>query len=328
MNLERLDAFNESAVRDAMALDEAARAVDEPHDPPMSLPSYTGSLRHGWDGEPGERWLLRDGGQVIGALGVHFPQRDNTHKASLGVVVHPDHRRQGLGRALFEDGLARVRAAGRRLVTSGSLDAPAPSAFAEAMGYTKASVEVQRRQDLAGIDHDRVAKLLAEAREAARDYTLLRFVGAIPDELVDEVATLTGAINDAPTDDLDVEDEIFDRARIRGFEAAQAASARQLYRLVVRQGTDGPLAGHTIVGAATDIPAWAWQYDTAVLREHRGHRLGLLLKAEMMAWLAEAEPSVRWLDTWNAESNAHMIGINEALGYQIAARHLGWQRPV
>jgi len=48
----------------------------------------------------------------------------------------------------------------------------------------------------------------------------------------------------------------------------------------------------------------------------------------MMAWLAEAEPTVRWIDTWNAESNAHMIAVNEALGYSIVARGVTWQRAV
>ena len=32
------------------------------------------------------------------------------------------------------------------------------------------------------------------------------------------------------------------------------------------------------------------------------------------------------LDTWNAASNAHMIGVNEALGYQVIATATGFQR--
>ena len=33
----------------------------------------------------------------------------------------------------------------------------------------------------------------------------------------------------------------------------------------------------------------------------------------MMRWLAEAEPQVESIDTWNAESNDHMIAVNERL---------------
>ena len=35
------------------------------------------------------------------------------------------------------------------------------------------------------------------------------------------------------------------------------------------------------------------QGDTAVARHHRGHRLGLLLKIDMIRWLAEVEPQLK-----------------------------------
>jgi hypothetical protein len=40
-------------------------------------------------------------------------------------------------------------------------------------------------------------------------------------------------------------------------------------------------------------PRWAAQEDTSVLTEHRGHRLGLAMKADLLAWLAEAEPQLQ-----------------------------------
>ena len=33
----------------------------------------------------------------------------------------------------------------------------------------------------------------------------------------------------------------------------------------------------------------------------------------MVRWLAEAQPQVETVDTWNAESNDHMIEVNAAL---------------
>jgi len=137
---------------------------------------------------------------------------------------------------------------------------------------------------------------------------------------------MTEAINDAPTDDLDVEDEVFSPDRIRAFEAAQDAYERRVYRLVARHRGTGELAGHTMVGVSVQHPWQAWQLDTSVVRMHRGNRLGLLLKAEMLGWLRESEPQLHRLDTWNAASNAYMIGINEKLGYRVLARTIGWQR--
>lgn len=62
------------------------------------------------------------------------------------------------------------------------------------------------------------------------------------------------------------------------------------------------------------------------MRAHRGHRLGVLLKTEMLRWLAETQPQLETIDTWNAQSNDHMIGVNEALGYEILGRTVAYQR--
>jgi len=65
-------------------------------------------------------------------------------------------------------------------------------------------------------------------------------------------------------------------------------------------------------------PAWGHQGITAVTRPHRGHRLGLLIKAALLEWLAGAEPLLERLETTNAEVNSYMIAVNEALGYRLA----------
>ena len=45
-----------------------------------------------------------------------------------------------------------------------------------------------------------------------------------------------------------------------------------------------------------------------------------------MRWLEGAEPQVVSIDTWNAESNDHMIRVNERLGYRAMGRELAFQR--
>jgi hypothetical protein len=63
-----------------------------------------------------------------------------------------------------------------------------------------------------------------------------------------------------------------------------------------------------------------------VLRAHRGHRLGLVLKIAMLHWLAEEEPQLLTIDTWNAKSNKHMVEVNEVLGYHILSGGSTWQK--
>ena len=93
-----------------------------------------------------------------------------------------------------------------------------------------------------------------------------------------------------------------------------------------RVGAELAARGHTVVGVDVERPWFALQFDTSVVRAHRGHRLGLLIKIDMMRWLAETEPQVRILDTDNAASNAHMIAVNEILGYRVTGSVLEWQR--
>jgi GNAT superfamily N-acetyltransferase len=173
-----------------------------------------------------------------------------------------------------------------------------------------------------------VEQAYAEARALAQDYELVRIEGPVPESLLGAVAELTPAINDAPVDDLDIEDEEFPVERIRGYEQAQVDAGHRLYRVLARHRESGELAGHTVVAVDAETPAEAHQHDTAVTRAHRGHRLGLLLKADMMRWLAEAEPEIEALSTWNAESNDHMISVNERLGYVATGREVEFQRPL
>jgi len=37
----------------------------------------------------------------------------------------------------------------------------------------------------------------------------------------------------------------------------------------------------------------------------------------MMHWLAEVEPQLTIIQTWNNVDNAYMINVNEALGYRL-----------
>jgi GNAT superfamily N-acetyltransferase len=317
-------------VAGAVALLEAARLVDSPHQlVGPTVFSFGTYLQHGWDGDPPHAALARDDkGRVVGVLQVTLPHWDNTHLGFVEVTVDPLARRQGIGRRLFEAGVDRVRAEGRRLVlTDCWADSPGVP-FAEAMGMERAATGVQRRQDLRTLDWPRLDAEYAAAEARADGYELVRIAGPTPEEMLSDVAAMTAAINDAPIDDLDIEDEVFTPERIRTFEAARLAAKDRIYRVIARERATGALGGHTMVGVDSEHPGYAGQYDTSVVRAHRGHRLGRLLKIAMLQWLADEEPQLRTLDTWNAASNAHMIEVNEVLGYQVVANGVEWQRHI
>lgn len=319
---ERLD---QSAVAGAVAVLEAARAVDTPFLPPRRTSAFVALLRHGFDGDPPLTVVGTDGsGRVLGLARIIMPPWDNHHLAVVQVTIDPRCRRQGLGRRLHQAATERVRAHGRRLVCSSTYTS-AGGAFLKALGFQPALTLVYRRMDLLAVDPDR---LLAAAGALDADYELVRLAGEVPEEMVADVVDMSTAINDAPTGALEFEAEVFSPQRLRAFERAERERGRRIYRVIACERATGALAGHTVVGVDQEQPWHASQYDTSVVRAHRGHRLGYHLKADMVRWLRQVEPQLRTIDTDNASDNVHMIRINEELGFELLATEVEWQLPL
>jgi RimJ/RimL family protein N-acetyltransferase len=311
----------------ALAVYERARKADSPDSIGHTPVGFEGNMRYGWDGVPPRYFAGYEGGRMVGMLAVYLPRYDNTHAAWFDVTVAPEHRRRGIGTELLALGTDIARQEGRRTLGIDGWDQPATHGFAAKHGYELKAADINRRQVIADLDWDQLDKLYDEAQLAAEGYQLLRIVDAVPDDLLDAVVTMTAAINDAPTDDLDVEDEVFSPERVRAFEHAMITGRnRTLYRVVARHNESGELGGHSLIGVERDRPEVGWQLDTAVVRAHRGHRLGLLVKIELLRWLRDTEPRLVTVDTWNAESNKHMIAVNEAMGYRIVGRGVSFQR--
>ncbi|MDP3892935.1 GNAT family N-acetyltransferase [Nocardioides sp.] len=326
MEIHQVSPDDASRVRAVLAVSNAVSEADSPWLPPHTEQSMVGAMRHGWDGEPAVRFLATDGDDAIGAAAYSTSTWDNTHLAWLEVSVHPDHRRRGLGSEILAELLTRASAEGRTSVGIDGWESDSTRAFAASHGFDLKAVEVMRRQVMADVEWPRVTSLHEAARVAAGDYELVRRVGRTPEEELPSLAVMTAAINDAPTDDLDIEDEVFTPTRIQDYESAQLGRGRELLRVLARHRDTGELAGQTVVVVEQERPELGEQHDTSVVAKHRGHRLGLLLKTEMLGWLRETQPRLVSLDTWNAESNDHMIAVNEQLGYRVVGRSLAFQR--
>jgi GNAT superfamily N-acetyltransferase len=315
-------------VATSLAVTNAVTAADAPWSHPWLPDRYDAFLRRGWDGEPPVPYLVTVDGRAVGHGSLSLSERDNRHLAWLGLGILPEHRRRGYGSALFARLVEDAQAAGRTSIGLDGWESDRTLGFAASVGMERRSQAILRRQQLAEVERSHLEKLYDEAEQAAVDYELVRIVGRTPPEMVDAMVELVAAINDAPTDALDIEDEVFTAERLAAYEEASLRRGNRIYRLVARHAGTGELAGHTVMSVQEQRPTVADQHDTAVTRAHRGHRLGMLLKAGMLLWLAEAEPQLETVDTWNAESNDHMISVNEALGYRVVARELQFQTSV
>ncbi|NJP89937.1 GNAT family N-acetyltransferase [Nonomuraea sp. FMUSA5-5] len=272
-----------------------------------------------------EACALIEDGQVIGGYSLAFPRLDNLHTAWVfPLVVHPDHRGRGLGSALFEHALDRVRAHGRTLLLTETPATGTGARFAAAHGMDVALSEARRTLDLRKADWPALERMIPQVE----GYTLERWIGPTPPHLLPDLATLLNGMNDAPRHG-DVEEQNFSLERLRAREESMPDVGQTCYTTIARRDTDGAPAAYTRLFldiGRTD--GWAQQSDTAVLRDHRGHRLGLLLKLTNLLWMREHEPHVERVITWNATTNRHMLAINEAMGFELFDEWHQWRLPV
>ena len=283
------------------------------------------SRRLGFDSRPIDAlFLARDGDRVVGEGTVDLPWRDNTDTAGIRLVVHPDARGRGVGRSLWTSALGFVDAAGRRRVNTGAWLGTSGVDVLDHCGLDRTGVGVVRRIDLHATPASAWDGLHAEAAACSADYQLTRQAGSTPPDAVDDLVTLHAALNDAPRSKPGQEARAWDARRLHDLEAAMTGRRQTLYRVLARHRGTGEPAGQSMVCVNEFSPLEAFQEDTSVVRAHRGHRLGLLMKAEMLRWLAADRPEVGAVDTWNDATNHHMIAINERLGARVVARHQGY----
>jgi RimJ/RimL family protein N-acetyltransferase len=232
------------------------------------------------------------------------------------LVARPDAREPAVKERLLRHALARARHHGRTTISTMARPGTALDELLRASGARPGILEARRVLELWKAQPQSLAATSAAAAGAATGYSLTRWRGATPEQHLRGVAELLNAMNDAPHDDNE-EDEVWDADRVR--ERADSSMIRmgaRGYSVAAICDATGQLAALTQLEVDPDSPQWGHQGLTTVTRPHRGHRLGLLVKATMLHWLADAEPDLDWIETGNADSNEHMIAINETLGFK------------
>ena len=320
MRIERFDPANASEARLRACLDlvNSGHAVDDPNVPPVSFRRFRGWWTRGFADIPQQIWLASDNdGALIGCYLLQTPERDNRTNAFLDLIVAPAARRHGIGTALLGHAAGQAQQADRILLMSGARAGSAGCEFAASVGAKLEMEEIRRILDVGPELHAKLPGLRAEAEPHAVGYSLRRWVGLTPDDVIDSIAALNNAMADAPHGENE-EPMDWDADRVRREDERAIADGIPCYSVAAIHDATGAAAALTQVYVDPDVTGWAWQGITAVVREHRGHRLGMLVKVDMLEWLAEAEPQVRHSVTFNAAPNKHMVAVNEQLGHRIS----------
>ena len=315
MRITPWDGEDQHAFDGCFAVERAAHNADDPAGPPRSARELRRFLSGADSGAVTETWLAAGDRDVVGWYRVYLPDRENRDLAMLALVVHPGHRCRGTGTMLLRHAAGRAAAAGRSRLAGEVLQGGAGAAFAAAAGARAGTAEARRVLDLTRIPPGRIAGLRDSAARAAAGYSLVTWAGEIPEEYLGGVAYIHEALNDAPWD---FEAPRWDAERVREqINRRVRRSGDRYYSVAAVHGATGQVAALTAVSVAPEVPEWGLQNITAVARPHRGHRLGMLVKAAMTEWLATAEPGMRMIQTGNASANTHMIAINDQLGYEL-----------
>jgi GNAT superfamily N-acetyltransferase len=293
-------------------------------------------------------WLVREGEAIVGRAGVVMPTDPASRVAEIFVELLRSAWGRGIGTAALSHLEQVARDNGRDVlqgwtrhpadeVAEGFLPAPTgfggvprdhTTRFLLAAGYRLEQVDRVSAFDMTAPAH-RLHELLHQAQAAASDYRVVSWLAPAPAEFVSGYAWMKSRMStDAPAAEFDVDEEVWDEARVRAYERTVTDSGRLLQVTAAQHVPSGDLCAFNELTSVTAPDSASWQQDTLVLREHRGHRLGMLVKcAGLLAW-RERMPLTPRVVTENAEENRPMLDINETIGFAPVAAIGAWQKRV
>ena len=278
---------------------------------------------------------VRVDGELLGFVEYETLITD-TDMAWVMVHVRAAARRRGIGTALAEhvERLARREGRSRLLAYVPSADGPgerldAPTGFGSvprsnpevgfllAQGYRLEQVE-------------RASRLALPATVTVptpADYRVHFWIDRTPTEWLEQMAVLgTRMSTDAPSAGLDEPEDVHTVQRIMDVDDAAVSSPRDHLVAAVEHVPSGQLAGFSTLSVPAERDRAVRQYATLVLREHRGQRLGMLLKLANIDQLQVTRPGHPSIITINAEENRFMLDVNEAVGFVGIGFESAWRK--
>jgi ADP-ribose pyrophosphatase YjhB (NUDIX family)/GNAT superfamily N-acetyltransferase len=259
--------------------------------------------------------------RVLGAMMFEYRLTDNLDTVEVEIDVPPQHRRRGIGTALWQWAVTRSAQLGRTIFQTeiGVPSEPWPgAAFAARLGF-----EVEHVEDhlVVPLPYDDV--LLDDLRRTAGaldGYRLTSWAGVCPPEHQQAYADLHTAMDhDVPTGGMTREVVPWTVEKLQGSE--QRIDRSYLALVTMAHTVSGEPAGYTLMYLPRADAEHAQQDDTLVLREHRGHNLGTHLKLANLDQLAKHRTTQRYLHTWTALTNGPMQKVNARFDFRTVEEH-------
>lgn len=293
------------------------------------------------------RYVARLDGELVGQMLMEWDATVPTNVTWIGGGVLPAYRNRGVGTAVFDHVEALARDSGRTVLQGGAIhaDLPGGDRIASPTGFgsvpagdpgvrflSKRGYGLEQVYRISVLDLPMAPDVLATQQaiaeaKAGTAYRVHTWVSPTPEEWLDDIAHLSARMaTDAPAAGLDIDEEVWDAARVRHQEARAERSGQQHLTAAAEHIPSGRLVAFNGLALPDDRGRPVQQGPTLVLTEHRGHRLGMLVKVANIIQLAGLSPSSPLIITDNAEENRPMLGVNEALGFRAIGYEGAWKK--
>lgn len=286
-------------------------------------------------------------GVILGAVKLMISTEPDASTVEFDLMVDPPMWGRGAEEALLAEVEREARERGLATIQTWTLHRPGTpgpqlesptgfgavpaedrqTAFQLAHGFTLEQVERNSVFDLTG-DFGLVDRMLAEAIEAAGpDYRVVSWTAPTPPERREGFGyAMSRMSTDAPTGGMVVDEQHWDAARVERRDARQQAQGLTVSVVAVEHIPTGTIAAYNELVISEDRTGATQQYGTLVLKEHRGRRLGTIVKCANLVRWRELVPESPRVSTFNAEENRHMLDINEAIGFVPASYAGAWKK--
>jgi mycothiol synthase len=321
---------SDEQLREAAVFQQAQSHERTPEDPLTPLEVIVQRLRATTPNQWRAVFVARDAsGKLAGTsfVGWNTNEPENRHARWSEVNVLPEHRRKGVGRALYRAAVEACLAQGDDLVFFGQTNDRQPSgeAFAKAIAATAGLPMKLNQLVIADVDRAKVAEWAALD---PKGYRLERADRTVPASLVRPYLDAANAMNDMPKGDLRFADQKFTEEQLRDRESWLKQTGVEWWLIVAIDQASGDGAGFTEVSYDPRVGHVIQQGGTGVTAAHRGHRLGLWMKAVMLERIVRERPAAKFIRTGNANVNKNMLEINTLIGFRHAWSTTLWQLPL
>lgn len=327
--------FKEATDSEFAALNKIINIVRferQPDDPPIPLNETTNQIKNLPSFVDLKMWSVwnEDHSEMIAMGNVGLMHTDeNQHIAQFDIIVHPDARRQGIGKELLGFITAAAQADQRRLLLTDTNDRiPAGEAFMQRLGAKRGLEGHVNQLRVDEIDRDLLEHWLENGQKNISEFELGIWEGAYPEEQLNEIVQLMELTNQQPLGDLAIEDMHITPQQLREMEKMDTSRGNQRCTFYVLEKANATFAGYTETVWNANRPEILRQDMTGVFPEYRGKGLGRWLKAAMMDHMLKIHPQIKFVRTQNADTNAAMLRINNEMGFKPYMTSVLWQMEI